>query len=132
MWTRRVDGHVTRGRGWNRHFHALAEIADQCHARNIPVLVVIYDAKIHRESDKKKSRHYRLLHKPFAKFWPEHGYYVLDCYDLFQEYMAANHLENTQTLWVSVDPQDAHPNPAGHQLMADAVRDVIRENGLLQ
>ena len=127
---RRVDGHVTGGPGWDSHFEALAELSRVCSERNVPVLVVVYDAMIHRE-DKEKSRHYRLLHKPFESFRKDHGFYVVDCYDLFQGYMEMHDVENVQALWLSVEPRDAHPTPEGHQLIAEAAVAVIQQNGLL-
>ena len=128
---RKVDGYLAGGKGWDHHFEALAEIAGESDKRNIPVLVVVYDATIERE-DKAKSRHYRLLHQPFASFWKEHGFFVLDCYDLAQTYMRDENRDNLEPLWVSIDPRDAHPNRTGHERIAHAVHDLIKENQLLR
>jgi hypothetical protein len=128
---RGVDGHVTGGPDWDRHFEALAGIARLARDHHVPVIVVVYDAMVQRE-DKETSRHYRLLHEPFESTWHEHGYYVVDCYDLFQEYMRENELENIHPLWVSVSPRDGHPNPEGHRMIAEAVLATIQENGLLE
>lgn len=127
---RKVDGSITGGKGWERHFDALAEIAHTCQTRGIPVLVVAYDAMVHRE-DRATSRHYRLLHEPLVAFWTDHGYYVVDCYDLFQAYMREHGVDAMQSLWISVEPRDAHPNADGHDLIARAVFEAIRKHRLL-
>jgi lysophospholipase L1-like esterase len=126
----RVDGHVCGGRDWDAHLETLAEFGRACRERGIPVLVIAYDAWIHRE-EKTRSKHYRKLHEPLHRVWRENGFHVLDCYDLFQELMRERGWEDTQPLWVSIEPRDGHPNPAGHQLIAEAALEIIRENGLL-
>lgn len=120
-----ADGYLAGGSDWDRHIEALAGIAKLLEARGIPVMVVVYDGWIERE-EKSESRHWRMLHGPLEEVWRTHGYYVLDCYDLFQEYMRANDLRNTEPLWVSVEGKDAHPNPEGHRLIAEAIFKVIK------
>jgi lysophospholipase L1-like esterase len=125
-----ADGYLAGGRDWDRHFDALAEMAKVLDDRGIPIIVVVYDGWIHRE-EKSKSRHWRMLHEPLQSFWKTHGFHVVDCYDLFQEYMRKNDLQNVQPLWVSVEHNDAHPNPQGHRLIAEAIRETIEKSRLL-
>ncbi len=128
---RRVDGHVTGGPGWDRHLQALGAFGDTLRARGIPAVVVVYDAWIQRE-DKTRSRHYQRLHARLDRVWKQHGFHVLDCYDLFQEHMRAQGRNDTQDLWVSIPLRDGHPNPHGHRLIAAALARLIERERLLQ
>ena len=39
-------------------------------------------------------------------------------------------LPDLTSLWVSIDPPDGHPNPRGHEIIAEALADTIRVNAL--
>jgi lysophospholipase L1-like esterase len=125
-----ADGYLAGGRDWDRHFDVLAELATMLRERGIPVIVVVYDGWIRRE-DKAESRHWRLLHQPFQPFWSANGFHVVDCYDLFQDYMRQHDLPDIQSLWVSIDKKDAHPNREGHRLIAEAISETIEKSRLL-
>ncbi len=127
---RHADGYLAGGRDWDRHFDTLAELAGMLRERGIPVIAVVYDGWILREN-KAESRHWRLLHEPFQPFWKAHGFHVVDCYDLFQDYMRQNDLPDIQSLWVSTGEKDAHPNPKGHRLIAEAILETIEKSQLL-
>jgi len=128
---RRVDGHVTGGPAWDRHLQALGAFGDTLRASGIPVVVVVYDAWIQRE-EKPSSRHYRRLHARLDQVWRQHGFRVVDCYDLFQEHMRAEGRGDTQDLWVSIPLRDGHPNPRGHRMIATALCGLIRGERLLE
>ena len=127
----RTDGYISSGDEWDSHVGALKEIAGLSRERGIPLLVVIYDAWIVRE-DVEQGRHYRELHEPLRSLWGEEGFHVLDCYELFQSIMAERGWQDTQPLWVSIEPRDGHPNADGHELIARAVVEVIEAEGLLR
>ena len=126
----RVDGYISGGKSWDDHLEALTDIARECRERGIPVLVVIYDAGIKRE-EKESSKHYAGLHAALNPLWQDTSYYVLDCYDLFQDLVRERGWQDTQSIWVSIEPRDGHPNPEGHLIIAEAIIKVIEENDLL-
>jgi hypothetical protein len=125
-----VDGYIKSGGEWDQHAEALVRIADLCHELDVPLLAVVYDGMIRRE-EKSKSRHYRALHEPLNRLWQANGTHVVDCYDLFQEYMRRQGWEDTQPLWISIEPRDAHPDERGHELIAATIFATIQEQDLL-
>jgi len=54
------------------------------------------------------------------------GFYVLDLYPYYQAKMKEFKCRYLNQTWISKDPVDAHPNPAGHRLIADALLDYIK------
>ena len=124
------EGNPVEGPLWDRHLEALAEIGRRARERQVPVVVVIYDAWITRDDDR-AGEHYRRLHEPLRAFFSEHDFHVVDCYDLFQEYMRENRRQDTKSLWVSILHRDAHPNARAHRMIAEAVLETIEQNQLL-
>ena len=121
---------MSSGPLWDGHLRALGDLAALARARGIPVLVVIYDAFVAVDPGR-TSAHYRALHVPLERFAEEHGLRLLDGYRIAQDYMTAHGVQDTSSLWVSIEPRDGHPNPAGHRLLADAIVQAIRDERLL-
>ncbi len=127
----RVDGYVTRGKNWDSHLEALADICDLCRERNIPLVVVVYDMWIGPEPFE-KSEHYRALHAPLVSVWNEGDAHVLDGYKVLQSHMLSQGWTDTKPLWVSVEPRDGHPNAEGHRVIAEALAQLIERDSLLR
>jgi lysophospholipase L1-like esterase len=128
----RFESYFVRGPLWEDHRAALAELGALASQRNIPVVVLVYDAWIRREPVE-SSEHYRKLHMPLDTLWKELRFHVVDCYTLFQSYMRQHDRKDIQSLWVRVSPRrDGHPNAAGHQLIAEALLELIQSRGLLR
>lgn len=126
----RWEGNPVEGPLWDRHLEALAEIARLTREAGIPVVVVLYDAWITRD-DNRPSEHYRRLHERLLPFFKQHGFYVVDCYDLFQDYMRRSQRQDTKSLWVSILYHDGHPNARAHRMIAEALYAKIEAEGLL-
>lgn len=126
----RFEGNPIEGPLWDRHREALAEIGRLAKDRRIPVVVVIYDAWITRDDDR-TSAHYRRLHERLLPLLREHEFYVVDCYDLFQDYMREHRRQDTKSLWVSIRYRDGHPNAKAHRIIAEAIHQTIRQHNLL-
>lgn len=124
------EGNPIEGPLWDRHREALAEIGRLAKDRGIPVVVVIYDAWITRDDDR-TSEHYRRLHERLLPLLREHRFYVVDCYDLFQDYMREHRRQDTKSLWVSIRYRDGHPNAKAHRIIAEAIHQTIRQHNLL-
>lgn len=125
------EGHPVSGPLWEQHLEALAEIARLARERGAPVVAVTFDAWIQRDPDR-TSEHYRELHEPMAPFWQRHGFHVVECYDLFQDYMATHGLEDVSSLWVSIERRDGHPNAKAHRMVAEALLELIEREGLVR
>lgn len=127
---RTKDGYIVGGPSWQRHLDAMAEMSRLARERGIPIVVVVYETDIDRDPER-ASEHYQKLHRSLLPFWKEHGFYVVDCYDLFQTYMAEHGVPNTTSLWINPQKVDRHPNPAGHAMMAEAIFELIQREGLV-
>jgi lysophospholipase L1-like esterase len=121
----RQDGYVVEGPLWDRHLEALAEIGRIARQRDVPVLLVIFDAWARRDPGR-TSEHYQAIHAKLVPFFRQAGFDVLDSYDLFQDYMAQNNFEDTRSLWMSIMPKDGHPNPKAHRMLAEAMYERLR------
>lgn len=126
----RLGLYIYHGSNWDRHLEALSEFARLTGQEHVPVIVVVQEAQIRRD-DTKEGDHYQRLHVPLVAFWHECGFYPVDCYDLFEEYMRVHDLDDMQNLWANVRWGDWHPNALAHRMIAEALLDKIREFHLL-
>lgn len=133
----KVGPYLASGPLWDEQVHHLEAMAAWVKERpsslapeGIPVLVVIHDAWIRADSQQ-RSAHYEKLHRPLLALFRRLGWHVLDGYDLFQQYMAENRQRDLRDLWVSVQPQDGHPNERAHRLIAEALAKLIVDEKLL-
>ncbi|MBI5186495.1 MAG: SGNH/GDSL hydrolase family protein [Nitrospinae bacterium] len=116
------QGNFVEGPDYDNHLNALKEIASSAEKNGILPYIVIGDPWIKRVPDRNKDPHYLFLHKKLVFHLTKFGYGVLDLYDFFQFHMKKNDWENLRQLWIDTKfPYDAHPNEAGHKVIADAI-----------
>ena len=115
---------------YDQHLRELETIAQEAAGAHIRLIAFIFNTWLERQADFAKDPFYTLLHQPLARALQSYGYAVMDGYPLYQGVMAENNWDNLMLLWVS--PRDAHPNPIGHMLIAQALFDYIAANGLVE
>ncbi len=94
--------------GWKDCQAALRRLADACHQRDIPLLVLLIPELHLLGADYP----FRDVHQQVADLFTKQDVEVLDATTAFDG-------EDPQTLWVS--RQDAHPNAKGHRILAEAI-----------
>lgn len=123
------EGYAYEGPLYDRHLEALGGIAGAAAARGIPVVCLVFDADLERAAEPLESAHYRLLHRGLAAELTARGFFVLELFHPYRKLMAAEGWEDLSPLWLA--PDDAHPNEAGHGLIAQALAQFILGNAPL-
>jgi lysophospholipase L1-like esterase len=104
------------GPQFERHMDRMKALAELAASRRIPVLVFVWNPWLTRTRDPESDPFYTLLHEPLDQRLKGMGFRVADGYALYQNYMKAERKGDLTSLWAS--PDDAHPNAAGHLLIA--------------
>lgn len=113
---RLLHGYRYAGPQFERHMGEMKAIADLAAAAKVPVLVFVWNPWLTPHADPSKDPFYALLHEPVAKRLRGMGFRVADGYGLYQDYMRRERRKDLRSLWA--DAEDAHPNAAGHRLIA--------------
>lgn len=121
-----VSSYVATGPLYDECIQARADLIAEAEALNIPVVVVIFIASAQSDPEYEKSNIFLALHKSLAERLTSMGYYVLDLYPLYQRKMQKEGWSNFEHWMISrTPPVDAHPNPQGHQFIADALATFV-------
>ena len=112
-------------------FHDQQSLVLEAQSLNIPAIIIIFDAFIQADKNWPENQHYVMLHKDLTVSLEEMGFYVLDLYPHYQTKMQAMNWDRLSPWWVSMDPVDGHPNPEGHQFIADTLVEFINQHSEL-
>lgn len=124
---RLFEDYAFAGPLYDRHLEQLRLLAES--ARGIPVVCLVFDAKLRRSDEPLESEHHRLLHRKLAATLSGFGFHVLELFHPYQRLMADQGWDDLSAL--SIEPADAHPNELGHRLIAQALAKFILGNHLL-
>lgn len=124
------QGYAYEGPLYDRHLEELARMAGAASTRGIPLVCLVFDAYLERAEKPLESEHYRLLHRDFAATLGKRGWFVLELFHPYQKLMASEGWDDLSPLWIA--PDDAHPNEAGHSLIAQALTQYILGNAPLR
>jgi hypothetical protein len=94
---------------WQGVVEAFHRMAAMAHARNCPVLLLIFPAT---RAEGWATYPYRDLHQQVTSAARGAGFDVIDLYDVFSRYAPKD---------VMLSPKDDHPTPLGHELAAAAI-----------
>ncbi len=114
-----VGRFIVGGPLYDRHLEALRQIASEARKRNIPVVAVIHNPFVVFDPQYEGNPGYALLSGRISTNLSGMGYCVLDLYPRYQEKMKGEGVANLAGLWLS--PLDCHPNPAGHEFIAECL-----------
>jgi len=114
---RLLHGYRYEGPQFEQHMREMKTIADLAAAAKVPVVVFLWNPWLTPHADPDKDPFYALLHKPVAERLRGMGFRVVDSYGLYQDYMRRERRSDLRFLWA--DAEDAHPNAAGHRLIAN-------------
>jgi lysophospholipase L1-like esterase len=114
-----VGRFIVGGPLYDRHLQALRQIADEARKRAIPVVAVIHNPFVVFDPQFERSPDYILLSQRISTNLCGLGFHVLDLTPRYQEKMKAEGVPNLTGSWLS--PQDCHPNPAGHEFIAECL-----------
>ncbi len=125
---RLLHGYRYEGPQFEHHMREMRTIADLAAAAKVPVVVFVWNPWLTPHADPDKDPFYTLLHKPVAERLRGMGFRVVDSYGLYQQYMRRERRRDLRSLWA--DAEDAHPNAAGHRLIASRLASEIAQVGL--
>lgn len=125
---RLLHGYRYEGPQFEQHMREMQTIADLAAAAKVPVLVFLWNPWLTPHADPNKDPFYALLHKPVGERLRAMGFRVVDSYGLYQDYMRRERRRDLRSLWA--DAEDAHPNAAGHRLIASYLAGEIGRVGL--
>jgi lysophospholipase L1-like esterase len=110
---------IVSGPLYDRHLEALRQIANEARKRGIPVVAVVHNPFAVFNPQFESSPDYVLLNQRISTNLSAMGFQVLDLFPRYQEKMQKDGLANLTGSWLS--PQDCHPNPAGHEFIAECL-----------
>jgi hypothetical protein len=114
-----TDNYLTSGCFFDDHSAALERMAARAKREHLPVVLFVHDVVIRRLPE--SAEHFEKLHEPLLDFFAKRtpNLHVLDLFPRFQQVMAERGWSDLKPWWISVTPQDAHPNAAGHAFIAE-------------
>ena len=119
--------YIVRGPLYDEHLASRQELVSQARARGIPVIALIFNAYVRADPDFERSQIYLRLHKELGDRLEAMGFYVLDLYPRYQRLLQQKGWSDLSPWWVEREPVDAHPNPQGHQFIADALLEYLHQ-----
>ena len=108
---------------YDAHLKALESLASIAASLHIPVVAILSNARVAADEAWQRSEVYLALHRRLQDRLESRGVHVLDLYPFYQEQLREHGWKDLTPVWRA--PDDAHPNPAGHRLLADAVTAYI-------
>jgi hypothetical protein len=117
-----ISGSIAGGSLYDRHLKALESIASAAKDLHTPIVAILFNGRI-TANDQQDSEIYQVLHRGLQERLEAMGILVLDLFPFYQAQMKQEGWTDLTPLWRF--PGDAHPNPAGHRILADAVTDYI-------
>lgn len=118
------NGYLTGGPEWERHVAALERGVREAREAGVPMLLVLFDANV--EFGPEAEAHLARLHAPLLARLQATGAPVLELYPLLQAEAQRQGWTDLRPLWVA--PDDPHPGPAGHELLARLIGDALHQH----
>jgi hypothetical protein len=120
-----TDNYFTSGPFYDDHLAALERMAARAAREHLPVVLFIHDVVIRRAPA--DADHYPALHAPLLAFFATRAgnVHVLDLFPRFQQVMEERGWSDLKPWWISLAPQDAHPNKEAHAFIAEELDRVI-------
>jgi hypothetical protein len=114
-----TDNYLTSGCFYDEHLAALERMAARAQREHLPVVLFIHDVVMQPLPD--GAEHFEKLHEPLLAFFAAKtpNLHVVDLFPRFQQVMAERGWSDLKPWWISVTPQDAHPNDEGHAFVAE-------------
>lgn len=119
--------YIVRGPLYDQHLASRRELASQARARGIPVIALIFNAFVRADPDFERSQIYVRLHRELGDKLEAMGFYVLDLYPSYQRLLRQKGWTDLSPWWVERKMADAHPNPQGHQFIADTLLEYLHQ-----
>jgi hypothetical protein len=118
-----VGGAIASGSLYDRHTKALESLAAAAKTAQVPVVAILFNGRVQADNHYRDSEIYLAHHRRLQERLQEMGFFVLDLYPFYQERLRQEGWKDLTPVWRS--PGDAHPNPAGHRMIADVVTEFI-------
>ncbi len=118
-----ISGSIAGGALYDRHLRALDSMASAAKDLQTPIVAILFNSRIAADDRYQDSEIYQVLHRGLQERLEAMGFLVLDLFPFYQAKMKQEGWTDLTPLWRF--PGDAHPNPAGHRIIADAVTDYI-------
>lgn len=125
-----VGSFIVGGPLYDRHLAALRQIANEARKRSIPAVAVIHNPFVVFNPQFESSPDYMLLSQRISAHPSEMGFHVLDLFPRYQEKMQKEGVADLTGYWLS--PQDCHPNPAGHEFIAECLVQCVTNTPALR
>lgn len=118
-----ISGSIAGGALYDRHLRALESMVSAAKDLHTPIVAILFNSRIAADDRYQDSEIYQVLHRGLQERLEAMGFLVLDLFPFYQAKMKQEGWTDLTPLWRF--PGDAHPNPAGHRIIADAVTDYI-------
>jgi hypothetical protein len=118
-----VGSSIAGGSLYDRHLKGLESIASVAEDLHSPIVAILFNARITADDQYQDSEIYQVFHRGLQERLEAMGFLVLDLFPFYQAKMKQEGWTDLTPLWRF--PGDAHPNPAGHRIIADAVTEYI-------
>jgi lysophospholipase L1-like esterase len=117
--TKRFGEYSNGGPLYDDQIAALRNIARIAREHGILPVLVVFDAYVEKSASPEQDPRYAALYAPLLSGLDGAGFVVINLYPDYQEKMRQEGWSDFKPLWVA--PDDGHPNPAGHQFLAETI-----------
>ncbi len=118
-----IGGSIAGGSLYDRHLKALESIAATARDLHAPIVAVLFNPRVVADDHYQDSEIYQLLHRRLQERLEAMGFLVLDLFPFYQTQMKQQGWKDLTPVWRA--PGDAHPNPAGHRMIAEALTEYV-------
>ena len=114
-----MAGNIIGGSLYDRHLKALESLSAAAKSLNLPVIAILFDGRVAIDDHYVDSEIYQVQHRGLQQRLEHMGFLVLDLFPFHQEQLRQLGWKDLTPAWRS--PGDAHPNPHGHRMIAEAL-----------
>ncbi len=118
-----VENYYVSGPLYDAHIESRRKLAALTSAHSIPAVVLIFNANVVASENWENQDTYLRLHKQLYSLLDDMGFYVLDLYPEYQGILKELAWKDMNELWIN--QTDLHPNPDGHNYIANFLTNYI-------
>ncbi len=118
-----MAGSIVGGSLYDRHLKALESLSATAKSLNLPVVAILFNGRVAIDDNYRDSEIYQVQHRGLQQRLEASGFLVFDLFPFYQEQLRQFGWKDLTPAWRS--PSDAHPNPHGHRMIAEALTTYV-------